>query len=332
MGLVLSFLFETFDVTLENSISFWRVLRTVKALRTLRLIRVMRGFSELHLLIASVTSSLGSSFWALVLLVAGTYRCHRVRSGHCRIQQMVNIPKVDRDFAISEHLRAIEDDVRTCYAIFRSIDQDQQGSVAIQDILDFLSDERNIALFGTLGIVVQTQQCIRETFDVNGTGIIDLEQFVTVCSALGGTVGKSDLVLMDMQLRIVKRMVGDLGHDLRQHIASRGTAVSGCGGRFQSNLISSHGSLRSMASTKVSTMEHVAEQVNGTGGELQASCQSQPGLVSHSSDRATRSSPRTRLEDICVPSECNERPKLMRNSPMLGFGLGPAGPSPAHLT
>merc|ERR1711988_1729103 len=50
------------------NVTFIRVIRIIKLARVLRIVRVFRVFRELRLLILSITASMGSMCWVLVLL------------------------------------------------------------------------------------------------------------------------------------------------------------------------------------------------------------------------------------------------------------------------
>jgi len=69
-------IFQIIDLVFSTAnLTFFRLLRGLRAIRAARIIRTVRLVRELRLMVASITCSLGSLFWAFVLLILVLFLC-----------------------------------------------------------------------------------------------------------------------------------------------------------------------------------------------------------------------------------------------------------------
>merc|ERR1719238_1402590 len=63
------------------------------------------------------------------------------------VERAQNMKRLDRDFAISEEMHIMEKDVEDTMDVFKELDPDCKGAIAVKDLRKFLQDDHVVAHF-----------------------------------------------------------------------------------------------------------------------------------------------------------------------------------------
>lgn len=132
-----------------------------------------------------------------------------------------NMKNIDRDYAISEELQAMEKDVKETMELFRVLDPEKKGSISLDDLHMFLSEDRVIAHFATIGVDVTDRQKIEFLLEekseencVQGTGTVSINSFVIGCVNLRGGAKQSDTLSIVLAVRRLESKLTSVKMDM----------------------------------------------------------------------------------------------------------------------
>merc|ERR1712196_554409 len=106
------------------------------------------------------------------------------------VERAANMKRHDRDFAISEELHLMEDEIQETMAMFQAMDEQGSGQISVEELERYLQQDRVLAHFAAIGIDVTDRSYISAILserDKGGDGgSINIKEFVTGCIALRG--------------------------------------------------------------------------------------------------------------------------------------------------
>lgn len=88
--------------------------------------------------------------------------------------------------------------------IFTSLDTNHSGTITLSEIKHHLTDECNlelVAYFKQIDVDVTEAECLFDMLDINDSGSIDLEEFLSGCLRMQGSVKALDLLLVTREAR-----------------------------------------------------------------------------------------------------------------------------------
>eukprot|EP00928_Gymnodinium_smaydae_P046035 TRINITY_DN30635_c0_g1_i1.p1 TRINITY_DN30635_c0_g1~~TRINITY_DN30635_c0_g1_i1.p1 ORF type:complete len:461 (+),score=57.18 TRINITY_DN30635_c0_g1_i1:66-1448(+) len=101
-------------------------------------------------------------------------------------QAAIETAQLDRDNVIQFQLMEKQRYIETLKSLFYSLDESGDGKCSLEEFQTHLSEVKMEALLRSLDIEVRDALTLFELFDTDGTGYIDLEEFVTGCITLRG--------------------------------------------------------------------------------------------------------------------------------------------------
>mmetsp|Transcript_121429 Transcript_121429/g.303025 ORF Transcript_121429/g.303025 Transcript_121429/m.303025 type:complete len:461 (-) Transcript_121429:79-1461(-) len=91
--------------------------------------------------------------------------------------------------------------MRDATRLFKSLDLDQSGCITLDEIANHLGSPEVEAFFQSIDVDVREACCLFELMDVEGTGAIGFEEFLSGCIRLQGPAKAWDLVMAMQEIR-----------------------------------------------------------------------------------------------------------------------------------
>jgi len=107
----------------------------------------------------------------------------------------------DREVVITEQIAEKNKNLQNMMNMFMEMDDDQSGSVTIEEFEKHLDDERAIAYFEAMKLDVTEVGTLCMMLDQDQSGNIDMEEFVVGCEKLKGESRTLDVAIVKFELR-----------------------------------------------------------------------------------------------------------------------------------
>merc|ERR1719353_1821311 len=96
--------------------------------------------------------------------------------------------------------------------IFVEMDQDEQGTISLEEFESKLEDERVIAYFNALKLDVSDARVLFRLLDTDESGEITIDEFIVGCYKLQGESRSLDMKIMIFEVNALRDMNHDLHH------------------------------------------------------------------------------------------------------------------------
>merc|ERR1712014_138984 len=106
------------------------------------------------------------------------------------------VSKVDRDIVIRSQLKDRKSFANQLKNVLRSIDKDGSGSISKHELVEHLASSEFYAYLKTLDVTVSDAQGVFKLLDVNGTGEVNIDEFVLSLMRLQGSARAVDVATL----------------------------------------------------------------------------------------------------------------------------------------
>jgi len=114
--------------------------------------------------------------------------------------------------------------------MFISLDRNESGSISLEELCEHLQDPEVKDFFATLDIDISEATSLFELIDLDNSGIIDFEEFLSGCMRLHGPSKATDLLLVTRDFRNAFNQQGEAMATLEEHICHIKDALMPAGG------------------------------------------------------------------------------------------------------
>merc|ERR1712048_575366 len=104
--------------------------------------------------------------------------------------------QVDRDLVIRSQLKDRKSFANQLKTVLRSIDKDGSGSISKKELMEHLSSPTFYAYLKTLDVTVSDAQGVFKLLDVNGTGEVNIDEFVLSLMRFQGSARAVDVATL----------------------------------------------------------------------------------------------------------------------------------------
>merc|ERR1719343_867218 len=106
------------------------------------------------------------------------------------------VSQVDRDLIIRAQLKDRKSFANQLKSVLRSIDKDGSGSIPKHELLEHLQSAEFYAYLKTLDVTVSDAQGVFKLLDVNGTGEVNIDEFVLSLMRFQGSARAVDVATL----------------------------------------------------------------------------------------------------------------------------------------
>mmetsp|Transcript_54480 Transcript_54480/g.122913 ORF Transcript_54480/g.122913 Transcript_54480/m.122913 type:complete len:248 (-) Transcript_54480:132-875(-) len=110
----------------------------------------------------------------------------------------------DRDVTVHEEMENKKNYLRSMRDIFEAMDEDDTGSVSLEEFESKLADERVIAYFNALKLDVSDARRLFFLLDYDNSNEVDIDEFLTGCYSLQGESRALDMKLMQHEVAFLR--------------------------------------------------------------------------------------------------------------------------------
>eukprot|EP00440_Ansanella_granifera_P064195 gb/GFBE01069596.1/.p1 GENE.gb/GFBE01069596.1/~~gb/GFBE01069596.1/.p1 ORF type:complete len:414 (+),score=91.21 gb/GFBE01069596.1/:1-1242(+) len=111
-------------------------------------------------------------------------------------QTAIDTAQRDQTMLVHQTLNDKEHNVELVRNLFQNIDRDEAGTVTILEFERSMNDPAILALFESLGLKFDVAWTLFKLLDVDGRGVIDIEDFVDGCLRLKGAAKAIDVAVL----------------------------------------------------------------------------------------------------------------------------------------
>lgn len=121
----------------------------------------------------------------------------------------------DKDIAVMKQMRKHAAQVQVLKNVFREIDEKSNKSISMEDLEDAMSAHKLSSFFESMGIDTEDVMTLFQIIDSDGSGSIDVDEFVTGCMRLHGPAKSLDVAKMGFENQITKEAIKDVEDTLQ---------------------------------------------------------------------------------------------------------------------
>jgi len=120
----------------------------------------------------------------------------------------------DEEEVISEMLKQKQVYIKRLQFIFEDFESAGRGCMTLTDFEEKLADERVKAWFRMLDLEVNDAWTLFKLLDVDGTGLVDLDEFVTGCLQLRGSAKCMDVAKVSQENKLILRAIDKVNRQI----------------------------------------------------------------------------------------------------------------------
>eukprot|EP00930_Biecheleria_cincta_P057825 TRINITY_DN4369_c0_g1_i1.p1 TRINITY_DN4369_c0_g1~~TRINITY_DN4369_c0_g1_i1.p1 ORF type:complete len:695 (+),score=128.58 TRINITY_DN4369_c0_g1_i1:148-2232(+) len=117
----------------------------------------------------------------------------------------------DRDLLVQQEMEHKMEFVDTMQRVFEELDVDSSGSLTLDEFEAQLDDEHILSFMSTLELDIDQVRTLLTLLDRDGSGSVDIEEFVEGCLRLKGGAKAMDMAILQYQVEYLVTTVAQLG-------------------------------------------------------------------------------------------------------------------------
>jgi len=120
------------------------------------------------------------------------------------VESALERSKSDRSFMVQGAIRANNEFLGTMRKMFHKIDEDGGGEIALSELKAHLRTKEIGAYFDSLGIDANQAGSLFNLLDTDGSGTIDIKEFMFGCIRIRGEAKSLDMAIISQELKWLK--------------------------------------------------------------------------------------------------------------------------------
>jgi hypothetical protein len=110
----------------------------------------------------------------------------------------------DREIIVHEELNVRKEYLQSMQQIFEEMDDDERGTISLDEFESKLNDERVIAYFSAMKLDVSDARVLFRLLDYDGSDEISIEEFLEGCYKFQGESRSLDMKIMQLEVRFLQ--------------------------------------------------------------------------------------------------------------------------------
>ncbi|CAE7879746.1 CACNA1G [Symbiodinium microadriaticum] len=143
--------------------------------------------------------------FAILNVVTGVFCNTAIESAHA-----------DKELATVLYERSKKSQIETLRMIFEEMDFSSADHISIHDIERATANGRLAEFLGSMGISLEDVWTFFMLIDMDGNGLLDLDEFVSGCMQLNGPARSIQLAKMSYENKVSRREIRSIAEDLKQ--------------------------------------------------------------------------------------------------------------------
>jgi len=135
-------------------------------------------------------------------------------------QSAMESANLDNEIAVMQQLASREEHVESIKRLFNAIDQDASNDITIEEFEEKLDDARVIAYLDCMGIDCGDAWTLFKLIDVDMSGCIDIDEFVSGCLSLRGSAKAIHIAKMGYENKLTQKMLEESMGILQVHMTT----------------------------------------------------------------------------------------------------------------
>jgi len=116
------------------------------------------------------------------------------------VESAMTSNKNDKDVVTQQEMESKGEFIAIMQSVFAELDADNSGALTWEEFEEHIGDEKIMSYLGTLELDISQVKTLFQLLDVDGTGEVDVEEFVTGCLDLKGGAKKMDMAILKYQM------------------------------------------------------------------------------------------------------------------------------------
>mmetsp|Transcript_38276 Transcript_38276/g.61384 ORF Transcript_38276/g.61384 Transcript_38276/m.61384 type:complete len:136 (+) Transcript_38276:20-427(+) len=111
---------------------------------------------------------------------------------------------------IQQELENKDEFVATLHQVFTELDTNDSGGLSIEEFEQYLDDDKIMAFLRTMGLNVSQARTLFALLDVDGTGLVDIDEFASGLLRLRGGATNLDMAILKYEVQWIHRNIVQL--------------------------------------------------------------------------------------------------------------------------
>lgn len=116
----------------------------------------------------------------------------------------------DKDIAVMKQMRKQAAQVQVLRHVFQEINSHRTDTISMQDLQDAMGADKLSSFFESMGISTADVWTLFKVIDTDGSGAIDMEEFVSGCMRLHGPAKSLDIAKMEFEAEVTRDSIASL--------------------------------------------------------------------------------------------------------------------------
>uniref|UniRef100_A0A7S0AGA6 EF-hand domain-containing protein n=1 Tax=Pyrodinium bahamense TaxID=73915 RepID=A0A7S0AGA6_9DINO len=122
----------------------------------------------------------------------------------------------DRELIVQEQMESKAEFLHTMEQVFFELDTNDSGELNLDEFESYIEDEKIKAFLSTCQLDIDQVKTLFSLLDTDGTGTVDLEEFITGCLRLRGGATSLDMAMLRWQVDSLQKSLGSMQEFLGQ--------------------------------------------------------------------------------------------------------------------
>jgi len=116
------------------------------------------------------------------------------------VETAMQMSQNDKELVVMEELKSKDEFVAVMQQVFEELDTNDSGALSLEEFEKHIEDEKIVAFLSSMGLDVSQVRTLFTLLDVDRTGEVDLEEFVSGCLRLRGGAKSLDMAILKFQV------------------------------------------------------------------------------------------------------------------------------------
>merc|ERR1719433_1171986 len=134
------------------------------------------------------------------------------------VETAMQMAQDDRELVVMEEMNDKAEFIAIMQQVFQELDTNDSGALSLEEFEKHIEDEKITAFLASLDLDVSQVRTLFILLDVDQTGEVDLDEFVTGCLRLKGGAKSLDMAIVKFQVAWILHNVRGLDNFLREKL------------------------------------------------------------------------------------------------------------------